>query len=100
MSDSPESVLREFLAAWSSPSAENLSRFFNDNAIWVDGPQGIRHGAAEIADVLSGQLGTASDQSVEIDALVANGGLVMLEWHGGFTFNGKSITTAVMAVRF
>jgi limonene-1,2-epoxide hydrolase len=64
----------------------------------VDGPQGIRRGATEIADVLAGQLGIAPDQTVEIDALAANGGLVMVEWHGGFTFNGKWITTAVMAV--
>ena len=55
-SDSPESVVRKFLAAWADPKADELANFFADDAVWVDGPQGVRRGANAIVDELIKQL--------------------------------------------
>lgn len=97
MSDSPESVVRKFLEAWTDPKADELRRFLNDDAVWVDGPQGVRRGAKVIVDELTRQLAVGRDHTVVVDALVADGTTVMVEWHGGFTLGGKSISTKVMA---
>jgi hypothetical protein len=35
---------------------------------------------------------------VEVDTLIADGGTVMVEWHGGFTAGGPTIHTKVMSV--
>ena len=97
MSDSPELVVRKFLEAWTDPKADELRRFLNDDAVWVDGPQGVRRGAKVIVDELTRQLAVGRDHVVVVDALVADGTTVMVEWHGGFTLGGKSISTKVMA---
>jgi uncharacterized protein (TIGR02246 family) len=98
MSDSPESVLREFLAAWTDPKADELANFFDDDAVWVDGPQGVRRGANAIADELAKQLAISDQMMMEVITLVANGGTVMVECRGGWTMGGKPISTTVMAV--
>jgi hypothetical protein len=48
MSKTPESVVRSFFAAWADPKPEELDRFFADDGVWVDGPQGVRRGAEAI----------------------------------------------------
>ena len=50
-----------------------------------------------IVDELTRQLAVGRDHTVVVDALVADGTTVMVEWHGGFTLGGKSISTKVMA---
>ena len=97
MSDSPESVVRKFLAAWADPKADALATFFADDAVWVDGPQGVRRGANAIVDELTRQLAIGRDHTVDVDTLIADGETVMVEWHGGFTIGGKPISTTVMA---
>ena len=97
MSASPESVVRRFLEAWTDPKADELRNYLNDDAVWVDGPQGVRRGARAIVDELRRQLAIGRDHTVVVDALVADGTTVMVEWHGGFTLGGKSISTKVMA---
>jgi limonene-1,2-epoxide hydrolase len=97
VSDSPESVVRKFLEAWTDPKADELRRFLNDDAVWVDGPRGVRRGAKVIVDELTRQLAVGRDHIVVVDALIADGTTVMVEWHGGFTLGGKSISTKVMA---
>ena len=97
MSDSPESVVREFLALWSDPQAEELARFFAEDAVWVDGPNGVHRGAKAVVDELVRQLSIARGQWVEVDTLVADGGTVMVEWYGGFTMGGTPIACKVMA---
>jgi limonene-1,2-epoxide hydrolase len=98
MIPTPESVVRDFLAAWSEPDRDRLARFLSDDAVWVDGPQGIRRGANEILDVLTGQLAVGGGVAPTIATLVADGGTVMVEWHGGLIINGTRIPTTVMAV--
>ena len=98
MSDSPGSTVRQFLAAWTEPDPDVLAGFLSDDAVWVDGPQGVRRGAPAIVEELASQLAACRGMTPEIATLVADGGTVMVEWHGGWTMGGKRISTTVMAV--
>ena len=98
MDASSESVVRSFLASWNDPEADTLASFLAEDAVWVDGPNGIHTGARAIVDELMKQLPIPSEKWMEIDTLLASNGTVMVEWHGGFTIGGAPITTKVMAV--
>jgi limonene-1,2-epoxide hydrolase len=97
MSDSPESGVREFLAARPDPKADEFTNFFDDDAVWVDGPQGVRRGANAIVDELTKHLAISHSMTMEVITLVANGGTVMVEWRGDWTMGCKPISTTVMA---
>jgi limonene-1,2-epoxide hydrolase len=97
--DGPEeSVVRDFLASWSAPSAPTLASFLAEDAVWVDGPNGVHDGATAIVDELMRQLTIGTDLWVEIDTLLAAEGTVMVEWHGGLSIGSASIETKVMVV--
>jgi limonene-1,2-epoxide hydrolase len=102
MTKAPAMIVRDFLAAWGEGDRGELARFLSDDAVWVDGPQGVRRGADEILDVLTAQLATSGGEAgrpgPEPSTLVADGGTVMVEWHGGWTMGDKWISTTVMAV--
>jgi limonene-1,2-epoxide hydrolase len=98
MTQAPEAVVRGFLAAWGEPARDALARFLSDDAVWVDGPQGVRRGADAILDELTRQLAVSRGEAPEPSTLVAGGGTVMVEWHGGWTMGDKWISTTVMAV--
>jgi SnoaL-like domain len=96
--DSLELVVRKFLTAWADPNADELSNFFNDDAVWVDGPQGVRRGANAIVDELVQQLAISHHMTME-------GGHARREpWdcHGGMArrldHGWQAISTTVMAV--
>jgi limonene-1,2-epoxide hydrolase len=95
--ESAESVVRRFLAAWTDPRSEELAGFFNEDAIWVDGPQGVRRGAKTIVDELVSQLTVSRGMVIEVDTLIAAGGTVMVEWHGQWSMRGKPVLAKVMA---
>ena len=98
MSSSPESTVRRFLAAWAEPDQEELASFLTEEVVWVDGPQGVRRGAKAVVDELARQLSISRGKPPEIATLLADGGTVMVEWHGGWTMDGTWISTTVMAV--
>jgi limonene-1,2-epoxide hydrolase len=98
MDGSSESVVRGFLKAWSDPHADRLASFLADDAIWIDGPNGVHGGASAIVEELMRQLTIPSDFWMEIDTLLAGDGTVMVEWHGGLTLGETAIATKVMAV--
>lgn len=98
MDGSAESVVRDFLASWSNPEADRLASLLAEDAVWVDGPNGVHSGSRAIVDELVRQLTIPSDSWIEIDTLLAADGTVMVEWHGGLTIGGTSIATKVMAV--
>ena len=56
MSNSPESLVRRFFAAWADPKADELGSFSHDDAVWVDGPKGVRRGAAAIKAEITAEL--------------------------------------------
>src|SRR5262245_41479053 len=98
MGDSPKSVVRQLLALWGDPQAEKLATLFAEDAVWVDGPNGVHRGAKAVVDELARQLSIFRGQWAEVDTLVAEGGAVMVEWHGGFIAGRTTIDTKVMAV--
>jgi limonene-1,2-epoxide hydrolase len=98
VSESPESVVRKFLAAWTDPRVDQIADFFDEDASWVDGPQGVRRGAKAIVDELMSQLSISRGIQIEVDTLVASDGTVMVEWHGEWTIDGSPISAMVMAV--
>jgi uncharacterized protein (TIGR02246 family) len=97
MGDSPEAVVRRFLGQWADPQAERFAQMFAEDAVWVDGPNGVHRGAAAVVEELTRQLSMFPGGWMEIDALVADGGTVMVEWHGGFPARGTTVDTKVMA---
>jgi limonene-1,2-epoxide hydrolase len=99
MGGSPESVVRDFLASWSDPQTSRLAVFLADDAVWVDGPNGVHRGSSAVVDELMRQLTMTRDSWIEIDTLLAGSdGTVMVEWHGGFTMRGTPIASKVMVV--
>jgi len=97
MDESPETIVRELLALWRDPQPEKLATLFAEDAVWVDGPNGVHRGAKAVVDELARQLSMFRGWT-EVDTLVADGGTVMVEWHGGFSAGGSTIDTKVMAV--
>ena len=98
MSDSPELVVRKFLAAWADPKPDELGSFFDDDAVWVDGPRGVHRGVDAIKYELIAQLAESEGVTVDVKSLVTDGGTVMVEQVSRFSVGGKPISAVVMAV--
>lgn len=98
VTDSPESVVRRFFAAWSNPKPEELGSFFIDEAQWVDGPQGVRRGATAIQRELFAQLTAVGGVTVELNTMVSAGQTVMVEQVHRSTIRGTPVSSVVMAV--
>lgn len=97
MRDSSELVLR-FFAAWAEPDAEEIRTFFHDDAVWVDGPQGVRRGAAAIATEVAEQLKAVGGVKVDVTAMVGDGRTVMVEQVSRARVGDTPVSTVVMAV--
>jgi uncharacterized protein (TIGR02246 family) len=98
MAGTSESVVRTFFAAWADPQPYELGRFFADDAVWVDGPQGVRRGVDAIKTELAAQLAITGGTTVDVKSLVADSGTVMVEEVSSFSVGGKRISAVVMAV--
>lgn len=98
MSDSPEPLVRTFFAAWADPKPDEPGGFFHDDAVWVDGPQGVRHGADAIKSELATQLKVVGGVIVEVKSLVGEGATVMVEQVSNASVRGHPISAVVMAV--
>ena len=98
MSDSPESLVRKYLAAWADPKPDELGSFFRENAVWVDGPQGVRRGADAITAEITSQLTAVGGVTVEVKSLLSDGRIVMLEQVSNSSIGGNPISSVVMAV--
>jgi limonene-1,2-epoxide hydrolase len=97
MSDSPESVVRKFLAAWADPKLDELVGFFSDDAVFIDGPRGVYRGIdairAELKDEISMGFGGTK---IDVDSLVANDGTVMMEGVENYRIGGEHLFLEVM----
>ena len=90
--------MRSFLASWSDPNADELASYLAEDAIGVDGPNGVHTGVHAIVQELMTQMTIPRDFWMEIDTLLANDGTVMVEWHGGMTIGQAPVSAKVMAV--
>jgi uncharacterized protein (TIGR02246 family) len=98
VSHAPEAVVRQFFAAWADPKPDELAGFFAPDAVWMDGPQGVRLGVDAIKAELAAQLAVTGGTAVAVKTLVSEGHIVMVEEVSSFTIGGKPISTVVMAV--
>ena len=91
-------MVRNFFAAWADPRADELGSFFHDAAVWVDGPQGARRGAAEIKAELATQLQAVGGVHVEVRSPRSDGTTVMVEQVSNSGVRGRAISSVGMAV--
>jgi uncharacterized protein (TIGR02246 family) len=98
MSDSRESVVRKFFAPWVDPKPDELASFFHDDAVWVDGPQGVRRGVDAIKSELAAQLKVTRGVNVDVKTLVSDGETVMVEQVSNSSIRGNPVSAVVMAV--
>jgi limonene-1,2-epoxide hydrolase len=98
MSDSPESVVRQFLAAWEDPTVAGLISFFADDAVYIAGPRGVHRGVEAIRAELESQLAMGFGCiTSDVSSLVADGGTVMMERVDRFQIGGKRFEMPMMA---
>ncbi|HEX3286967.1 MAG TPA: nuclear transport factor 2 family protein [Mycobacterium sp.] len=83
MGDSPKDLTCRFFDAWVNPNVEELGSFFAQDAVWVDGPQGVRHGAHSIAAEITAQLTAVGGVTVDLVSQLSAGRTVMVEHHSG-----------------
>jgi len=90
MSDSPESVVRKFLAAFTDRNVDELVGFFSDDAVFDCGPRGVHRGKEAIRSELEAELAMAFESiNIDVNSLVANGGIVMMEGVENYIIGGK-----------
>jgi limonene-1,2-epoxide hydrolase len=93
-SQSPESVVRKYLASWADFNLDAVCAFFDDDALFVDGPRGVHNGIEAIRSQLEiDKLNIRAD----VKSLVAEGETVMLERVDNFTIGDKAFSMEVMA---
>ena len=98
MSESAESVVRKFHAAWLQSDLDELVSFFSDDAVFTDGPRGVHHGIDAIRAELGANLKIVPSASIDIKKLVASGGTVMVERVDNFKLGGKPFDLEVAGV--
>ena len=98
MGNSPESVARDFYAAWASPDRDELAGFFADDAVWVDGAQGEHHGVDDVVSELANQLRAVGGVTVDVRTMLSDGGTVMVEQLSHSDIGGTRVSSVVMAV--
>ena len=98
MSDSPESVVRKFHAAWLQSDLDELVSFFSNDAVYTDGPRGTHRGIDAIRAELGAMVKIVPSTTIDIKKLVANGGTVMVERVDSFKIEGRLFDLEVAAV--
>ena len=98
MSESAETVVRNYLAAWKRSDLDELVSFISDDAVFTDGPRGVHHGIDAIRAELETMVKVVPSTSVDIKKLVASGGTVMVERVDSFKLGGKPFDLEVAAV--
>jgi len=98
MSESAETVVRKYLAAWKRSDLDELVSFISDDAVFTDGPRGVHHGIDAIRAELETMVKVVPSTSVDIKKLVASGGTVMVERVDSFKLGGKPFDLEVAAV--
>ena len=98
MSESAETVVRKYLAAWKRSDLDELVSFISDDAVYTDGPRGVHHGIDAIRAELGTMVKVVPSTSVDIKKLVASGGTVMVERVDSFKLGGRPFDLEVAAV--
>ena len=99
MSDSPESVVRKFLAALENFSdVDNIMSFFAEDGVYIDPLRGVFSGTDALNAEFEAQAAMGFDDvAIDLKSLVADGGTVMMERTDRFSVAGKPFSMEVMA---
>jgi limonene-1,2-epoxide hydrolase len=90
MGNSQESVVRNFLAAFTDRNVDELVGFFSDDAVFIDGPRGVHRGKEAIKSEFEAELAMGFESiKIDVNSLVANGGIVMMEGVENYIIGGK-----------
>ena len=90
MGNSPESVVRNFLAAFTDRNVDELAGFFSDDAVFIDGPRGVHRGKEAIRSEFEAELAMGFESiKIDVNSLVGNGGIVMMEGVENYIIGGK-----------
>ena len=94
----PETLIREFCAAWARRDVDTLLAYFDADAVYHNMPLEPVRGHAAIRDVLNVFVPPASKIAFEVLALVGRGNLVFTERVDRFTVGGKEVELPVAGV--
>ena len=97
MSDSPESVIRNFMDSWEDATVEKLAGFFREDAVCKD-PRGAHSGLDAIKKLWESDLQMAPSTTVDIKSIASNGGTVMVERVDTFPIQGKPFGFEIVGV--
>jgi limonene-1,2-epoxide hydrolase len=97
MSDSPESVVRNFIASWENVTVEKMSGFLSKNAVYKD-PRGVQSGLDAIKKLWEADLQIFPSATVDIKSIASNGGTVMVERVDTVPIQGTPISFEVVGV--
>jgi limonene-1,2-epoxide hydrolase len=97
MSDSPESVVRNFLASFDSAKLDELIAFFSQDIQYAD-PRGAHRGLATVEKLLREDLQRTPSATIDIKTIASDGGTVMVERVDNFEINGRPFTLEVVGV--
>jgi limonene-1,2-epoxide hydrolase len=98
VSESPESVVRGFLAVWTDPNLDEImTTYFSNDSVYINGPFGSFRGLDAIRSHLQAQIDIVRWESIDVKSLVADGGTVMMERVDNVSRGGHTLSLEVMA---
>ncbi len=97
MSDSAETVVRNFLAAWKRSDLDELVSFISDDAVYTDGPRGTHRGFDAIKAELQSMVKMVPSTVIDVETLVANGNTVITERIDNFDYDLESMLNRIAA---
>ena len=100
VSDSPESVARDFLAALEDfTNVDGIVSFFAEDGVYIDPMRGVQRGTDELRREFTAQAAMGFDNvKIDVKSLVAGGGTVMMERVDSWTVGSKPFKLELMAV--
>jgi limonene-1,2-epoxide hydrolase len=98
VTDLAESVVRNFMATWPRSDVDELMGFFNEDAVYTDGPRGTFRGIDTIKAELQSMVQMVPSTTADIKNLVVSDGTVMVERVDIFEMQGKSFDVEISGV--
>ena len=98
MTDRAEMAVRNLMASWSDRDRADVGAYLSEDAVFLNGPRGVYHGAESIAALFRRNLSATSRFGVDIKTLVSDGHTVMVERIDKFEIDGRSLGMELVGV--